>query len=123
MSIFLRSSTIYISLVVLIFGAVLIIGVVEIVAALAFIGEKSCGISWDFQHFQIPGEFFSFSPHLMGFVQILPPPREVLSISWDLQTKMINKPNFYTLFCRNQVSPGILVITRWGDVLMEGVEV
>ena len=42
----------------------------------------------------------------------LPPPQELLSISWDLQTKIINRSNFYTVFCRNQVSPGILVIFK-----------
>ena len=54
-------------------------------------------------------EFLSISPHLVRFVQTLPPPWEVFSISWDLQTKMINKPNFYNVFWRNQVSPGFLV--------------
>ena len=49
----------------------------EIGAALAFIGEKSRGIcfsSWDFQNFQIPGEFLSISPHLVGFIKICPDP-------------------------------------------------
>ena len=58
-------------------------------------------ISWDFQHFQI--QFLSISPHLMGFrfVQTLPPPWEVLSILWDLQTKMIiNRHNLYSRFWR-----------------------
>jgi len=52
-------------------------GGVEIGAALAFIGEKSRGIcfsSWDFQNFQIPGEFLSISPHLVGFIKICPDP-------------------------------------------------
>ena len=46
----------------------------------------------------------SFSPFLLiswdsvRFVQTLPPPRELLSISWDLQTKFINRPNFYSVF-------------------------
>ena len=66
--------------------------------------------SWDFQNFQIPGEFLSISPHLVGFIKICPDP--TLSISWDLQTKIINRPNFYSLFCWNQVSPGILVIFK-----------
>ena len=30
--------------------------------------------SWDFQHFQIPGEFLSISPHLVGFIKICPDP-------------------------------------------------
>ena len=43
------------------------------------------------------------SPHFSSsrgiyFVQTPPPPREVLSISWDLQTKVINKNNFSTVF-------------------------
>ena len=58
----------------------------------------------------------NFSPFLLiswnsvRFVQTLPPPREVLSILWDLQTKIINRHNFYSVFCRNRVSPGILII-------------
>ena len=76
---------------------------------------KKSSFSWDSRHFQ-NGE--SFSPFLViswdtvRFVQTLPPPRELLSISWDLQTKIINRSNFYTVFCRNQVSPGILVIFK-----------
>ena len=60
----------------------------------------------------------SFSPFLfiswdsVRFVQTLPPPQEVLSISWDLQTKSINRHYFYSVFWRNQVSPGILVIFK-----------
>ena len=45
----------------------------------------------------------SFSPFLLiswdsvRFVQTLPPPRELLSILWDLQTKFINRPNFHEM--------------------------
>ena len=44
--------------------------------------------------------------------QTLSPPREVLSILWDLHIKMIHRPDFYGVFCRNQVSPGILIIFK-----------
>ena len=44
--------------------------------------------------------------------QTLSPPREVLSILWDLHIKIINRPDFYGVFCRNQVSPGILIIFK-----------
>ena len=52
------------------------------------------------------------SPHFSSsrgihFVKTPPPPWEVLSILWDLQTKVINRNNFSTVFWRNQVSPGI----------------
>merc|ERR1711954_305127 len=80
---------------------------------------KKSSFSWDSHHFQ-NGE--SFSPFLvilwdtLRFFQTLPPPRELLSISWDLQTKIINRPNFYTVFCRNQVSPEILIIFKMVSV-------
>ena len=51
----------------------------------------------------------------MGFIKISPdptPPWEVLSISWDLQTKIMFRHNFYIVFWRNQASPGFLVIFK-----------
>ena len=70
----------------------------EIVAALAFIGEKSRGIFSPRGIFKTFKSQENFSPFLLilwdslRFVQTLPPPREVLSISRDLQTNFINKP-------------------------------
>ena len=68
--------------------------------------SSSRGIPWDGEMFSWRGWGMvrtfqngeSFSPFLLiswdsvRFVQTLPPPREVLSISWDLQTKSINRP-------------------------------
>ena len=79
-------------------------------------GEMFSWMGWGMVRTFQNGE--SFSPFLLiswdsvRFVQTLPPPRELLSISWDLQTKIINRSDFYTVFCRNQVSPGILVIFK-----------
>ena len=76
----------------------------EIVAALAFIGEKSRGMERSSRGiFNSLQSQENFSPFLLiswdsvRFIQTPPPPREVLSISWDLQTKVINKNNFSTV--------------------------
>ena len=62
-------------------------------------------ILWDFQHFPIPGDFLLVLWDSLTFVQTPPPPREVVSIFWDLQTKIINRQNHYSVFWRNKVSP------------------
>ena len=69
----------------------------EILAALAFISEKSRGILSPrgiFKTFKSQENFSQFlfiSWDSLRFVQTLPRPREVLSISRDLQTNFINK--------------------------------
>ena len=76
----------------------------EIVSAPAFIGEKSCGISSSRGIFNCLQSQANFSPFLLiswdsvRFIQTPPPPREGLSISRDLQTKVINKNNFSLYF-------------------------
>ena len=53
----------------------------------------------------------------MGYFKICPDPTpstrtSPYGILWDLQTKIINRHNSCSAFCRNQVSPGILVIFK-----------
>ena len=77
----------------------------ETVAALAYIGEKSRGMERSSRGiFNSLQSQENFSPFLLiswdsvRFIQTPLPPREVLSISWDLQTEVINKNNFSTVF-------------------------
>ena len=71
---------------------------------------KKSSFSWDLTIFKSRE---SFSPFLLiswdwsRVVQTPTPPREVLPISWDLQTKNINRHYFHTEFWRNQPPRGI----------------
>ena len=68
---------------------------------------------WNFQN----GESFSPFPLILWesvrFVQTLPPPQEVLSISWDLQAKFINRLNFSLYFEEIKFLLGFSSFSKW----------
>ena len=59
---------------------------------------EGVGYGQTFQNGESFSPFLLISWDLARFVQTPPPPREVLSISWELQTKFIDKHEFYSVF-------------------------
>ena len=59
---------------------------------------EGVGYGWNFHNGESFSPFLLISWDSVRFVQTPPPPREVLSISWDLKTKIINGHNFCSAF-------------------------